>query len=136
LISVAAIFGVITLVGSEALVQNFSQIQTETEGQLPASERFRRPDIWDSTIQIIKDHPLAGVGLGAYQFAYPRYDKSSGTQRVEQSHNDYLQVLSDAGLVGGVIMLAFIILLFARGFAAAETHDREKRAIVLGALTG
>ncbi|MGH9833627.1 MAG: hypothetical protein ACRD9Y_11455, partial [Blastocatellia bacterium] len=32
--------------------------------------------------------------------------------------------------------LAFLILLFARGFSAAQTHNQEKRAIALGALTG
>lgn len=135
-IGAAAVIGASVLVGSEGLVQNFAQIQAETQGQLPASERFSRRDIWNSTIQLIKDHPLLGVGLGAFQFAYTKYDKSSGAQRVEQSHNDYLQVLADAGLIGGVIMLAFIILLFARGFAAAGTHDRRKRAIVFGALAG
>lgn len=136
LIGAGAIVGVTALVGSEGLVQNFSQIQSETQGELPASERFSRRNIWNATIQIIKDHPLFGVGLGAFQFAYTRYDQSSGAQRVEQSHNDYLQVLADAGLIGGAIMLAFVILLFARGFSAAGTHDRRKRAIVLGALTG
>ncbi|MEO6724530.1 MAG: O-antigen ligase family protein [Blastocatellia bacterium] len=136
LIGAAAVIGVSVLVGSEKLVQNFAQIQTETQGQLPASERFSRRDIWNSAIQLVKDHPLLGVGLGAFQFAYTRYDKSSGAQRVEQSHNDYLQVLADAGLLGGAVLLAFIILLFARGFAAAGTHDRRRRAIVFGALAG
>jgi len=135
-IGAAAIIGASALVGSEGLVQNFAQIQAETQGQLPATERFSRRDIWNSTVDLIKDHPLVGVGLGAFQFAYTRYDKSSGAQRVEQSHNDYLQVLADSGLVGGAILLSFIILLFARGFAAAGTHDRRRRAIVFGALAG
>jgi len=136
LIGAAAIAGAAALVGSEGLVQNFAQIQAETGGELPASERFSRRDIWDSTTQLIKDHPLLGVGLGAFQFAYTRYDKSSGAQRVEQSHNDYLQVLADSGLIGGAILLTFIILLFARGFTAAGMHDKRGRAIALGALTG
>jgi O-antigen ligase len=132
----AALGGVTWLVGSEGLVQNLSQTQGEVQGDLPASERFSRRDIWSATSQLIKDHPVIGVGLGAYQFAYTRYDQSSGAQRVEQSHNDYLQIVADAGLIGGVIGLAFIILLFARGFSAAQTHNKEKRAIALGALTG
>lgn len=136
LIGAAAVIGATALVGSEGLVQNFSQIQAETQGGLPASERFSRRDIWSATSHMIKDHPLFGVGLGAFQFAYTRYDQSSGAQRVEQSHNDYLQILADAGLIGGVIMLAFVALLFIRGFTAAGTHDLRKRAIVLGALTG
>ncbi len=136
LIGLGAVAGAILMTGSEGLFQNFSQIQTETEGKLPAGERFSRRDIWSATTQLVKDHPLLGVGLGAFQFAYTRYDQSTGAQRVEQSHNDYLQVLADAGLVGGVLMLAFVALLFAKGFSAVGTHDRKKRAVVMGALAG
>jgi O-antigen ligase len=132
----AAFAGATLLVGSEGLIQNISQTQGEVQGELPASERFSRRDIWSATARLIKDHPVTGVGLGAYQFAYTRYDQSSGAQRVEQSHNDYLQIVADAGIVGGAIALAFVILLFARGFSAAQTQNREKRAIVLGALAG
>jgi O-antigen ligase len=136
LIGASAVAGATLLVGSEGLFQNFSQIQAETQGQLAAGERFSRRDIWDATVQMIQDHPLLGVGLGAFQFAYTRYDQSTGAQRVEQSHNDYLQVLADAGLIGGVLMLVFVVLLFARGFSAVGTHDRKKRAIVMGAFAG
>jgi O-antigen ligase len=135
-LGVAAIFGSMFLVGSEGLVQNISQTQSEIENELPASERYSRRDIWGATKQLIEDHPLLGVGLGAYQLAYTRYDRSSGAQRVEQSHNDYLQIVADAGLIGGLIALVFLILLFARGFSAAQTGDRRERSIILGALTG
>jgi len=131
-----ALAGVTLLVGSEGLIQNISQTQGEIQDELPASERFSRRDIWSATSRLIKDHPYIGVGLGAFQFAYTRYDQSSGAQRVEQSHNDYLQIVADAGLVGGLIALVFVFLLFARGFSAAQTDDREKRAITLGALAG
>ena len=136
LIGAGAIAGAMLLVGSEGLVANFSQIQAETGGQLPASERFSRRDIWRATAELIKDHPMTGVGLGAFQFAYTRYDQSSGIQRVEQAHNDYLQIVADAGFIGGFIALVFIVLLFVRGFSALQTHNRQKRAVVMGALAG
>jgi O-antigen ligase len=136
LIGAGAIAGAMLLVGSEGLVANFSQIQAETGGELPASERFSRRDIWRSTAELIKDHPMTGVGLGAFQFAYTRYDQSSGIQRVEQSHNDYLQIVADGGYIGGFIALVFIVLLFVRGFATLQTHNRQKRAVVMGALAG
>lgn len=136
LIGIGAIAGAMLLVGSEGLVANFSQLQTETQGELPASERFSRRDIWNATTQLIKDHPVTGVGLGAFQFAYTRYDQSSGIQRVEQSHNDYLQIVADGGLIGGFIALTFIVLLFVRGFITVQTHNRQKRAVVIGALAG
>ncbi len=136
LLGFAALSGATLLVGSEGLIQNISQTQGEIQDELPASERFSRREIWTATSRLIKDHPYLGVGLGAFQFAYTRYDQSSGAQRVEQSHNDYLQIVADAGLAGGVIALAFVILLFVRGFSAAQTRNREKRAIIFGALAG
>jgi hypothetical protein len=32
--------------------------------------------------------------------AFTQFDTNSGLERVEQAHNEYLQVASDAGLVG------------------------------------
>ncbi len=133
---VVMVVGAMFFTGSDELVQNLSQLRKETQTETPASERFSRHLIWRATAQMIKDHPLWGVGLGAYPLAYTRYDPSSGMQRVEQSHNDYLQIVADAGLVGGLLALGFLLLLFGRGFAAAQTRDRRHRAIVLGALTG
>ncbi len=132
--------GVMLLAGPEDLMTNFSNISVEQGTETGAAARqagelFSRRDIWGATTQLIKDHPLIGTGLGAFQMAYPRYDPSSGLQRVEQAHNDYLQILADAGLIGGLIALAFIALLFSRGFAAARNRDRPRRAIVIGALT-
>jgi O-antigen ligase len=135
-LGIAAIFGSLFLVGSEGLVQNIAQSQSESQNELLASERYSRRDIWSATSNMIKDHPWLGVGLGAYQFAYTRYDKSSGTQRVEQAHNDYLQIVADAGLIGGLIVLVFVILLFARGVSAAQVRDRRRRSIIIGALAG
>jgi O-antigen ligase len=136
ILGAAAILGSIFLVGSEGLVKNIAQTREEMTSELPASERFSRRDIWSATRRLIEDHPYLGVGLGAYQYAYTRYDLSSGAQRVEQSHNDYLQILADAGLFGGLTALAFVIILFTRGLSAAQTRDRRRRAIILGALTG
>ena len=138
LLAAATIIGSILLVGSEGLVANLAQLEKEA-GSTVANDnfdRYSRRDIWGASWQLIKDHPVVGVGLGAFQFAYTRYDPSSGSQRVEQTHNDYLQILADAGLVGGLLTLTFVVLLFVLGFASLNTRDQRRRAVVLGALTG
>ncbi len=129
-------FGAMFLTSSDELLQRFGQVQENMQlGEL-ADERYSRRELWQTTMQMVKDHPILGVGLGAYQFAYPRYDQSSGIFRTEQSHNDYLQILADTGIVGALALLAFVVLLFARSFAAMQTRDLVQRAISLGALAG
>jgi O-antigen ligase len=55
---------------------------------------------------------------------------------VEQAHNDYLQVLSDGGIVGAVIALWFIFLI-ARDIARAARHKSQvMSATALGAGGG
>jgi O-antigen ligase len=77
-----------------------------------------------------------GSGLGSFSVIYTRYDTRNGVFRLEQAHNDYLQTLSDAGILGGLIGIAFIVILFRRGFARRDTHDKFRRSVTTGALAG
>jgi O-antigen ligase len=95
-----------------------------------------RAHFWRGTLEMIKDHPLLGVGLGAFSDAYPRYDTGGGTYRLEQAHNDYLQILSDAGLVGGLLGLVFVAALFRVAFRQVQSRDKFRRGVALGALSG
>ena len=56
--------------------------------------------------------------------------------RLEQAHNDYLQILADAGIVGALLGLAFLIILFSKGFARRNTSDNFRSGIATGALAG
>jgi len=95
-----------------------------------------RAHFWGVTLDIIHAHPFTGTGLGAFGVIYTRYDSRNGLYRLEQAHNDYLQVLSDAGIVGAALGLVFIIALFRMGFARRETGDQFRRGVATGALAG
>ena len=95
-----------------------------------------RAHFWAVTLDIIKAHPVIGVGLGAFGVIYTRYDTRNGLFRLEQAHNDYLQVLSDAGIVGGVLALSFVVLLFYKALARARSRDDFRRGVALAALSG
>ncbi|HEX5705378.1 MAG TPA: O-antigen ligase family protein [Pyrinomonadaceae bacterium] len=95
-----------------------------------------RAHFWRVTLDVIKAYPLIGSGLGSFGAIYTRYDTRNGLYRLEQAHNDYLQTISDAGIIGAILGLAFIFILFRRGFARRETHDRFRRAVTTGALAG
>ena len=95
-----------------------------------------RAHFWSVTLDIIHAHPFIGTGLGAFGVIYTRYDSRNGLYRLEQAHNDYLQVLSDGGIIGAALGLFFIIALFRMGFARRETGDEFRRGVATGALAG
>ena len=95
-----------------------------------------RAHFWSGTLQIIRDHPLLGTGLGSFGSVYTRYDTGNGTYRLEQAHNDYLQIFSDAGVVGGLLGVVFVFLLFRTALRRMQSPDRFRRGVALGALAG
>ncbi|HXC70330.1 MAG TPA: O-antigen ligase family protein [Pyrinomonadaceae bacterium] len=96
-----------------------------------------RSHFWAVTLDIIKAHPFVGTGLGAYGVIYTKYDSRNGLFRLEQAHNDYLQVVSDGGTIGAVLALGFVALLFYKAIQRAKTtKDDFRRAVALGSLSG
>lgn len=126
-----AIFGmVLFLGGDESLLRGvgLSSAEDFTNGRL---------HFWSVALQIIKDYPILGAGLDAFGTVFPRYDTWNGTFRVEQAHNDYLQIFADAGVFGFALAIAFIYLLFKRGLERfRQTSDRFRRGAGIGALAG
>jgi O-antigen ligase len=56
--------------------------------------------------------------------------------RLEQAHNDYLQVLSDGGIIGAVIGLFFVVNLFRMGFMRRDSRDDFRRGVATAAMAG
>jgi O-antigen ligase len=123
------LLGVMLLGGEFSLTRFIDTVNTED----PTTGRAH---FWSVTLEMIKANPILGTGLGAYGVIYTRYDTRNGLYRLEQAHNDYLQVFSDAGVVGGVLAFAFVVLLFYRGFGRARSRDNFRRGVALGALGG
>jgi O-antigen ligase len=127
---VLALFGAAVLFGGEAAL---SRLVGTVNSDDPTTGRAH---FWSVTLQIIRTHPIIGTGLGSFGLAYTQFDTRNGLFRLEQAHNDYLQVMSDAGIIGACLGLFFIIALFRTGFARRETEDPLRRGIATGALAG
>lgn len=81
-------------------------------------------------------HPILGVGLGAFETVYPIYGRGDGSFVIEFAHSDYLQVLSDSGVVGGALALWFIIVIFRSVAAAVKSRDPLVSGFALGGGAG
>jgi len=121
--------GVILLGGEFSITRFIDTVNTDD----PTTGRAH---FWSVTLDIIKAHPYIGTGLGAFGVIYTRYDTRNGHYRLEQAHNDYLQVLSDAGIVGGFLALSFVVVLFYKAISRAKSRDDFRRGVALAALSG
>ncbi|HEX8251209.1 MAG TPA: O-antigen ligase family protein [Pyrinomonadaceae bacterium] len=96
-----------------------------------------RSHFWSVTLQIIRDYPIFGAGFNAYGVAFTRYDTWNGSLRIEQAHNDYLQIFADAGIFGFACAIAFVYFLFKQGLEKInQAGDRFRRGVAVGALAG
>lgn len=127
---IVALFAGVVLLGGEAALSRFA-------GTVNADDPTTgRAHFWSTSLKIIEERPILGVGLGAFHLAYTRYDTRNGLFRLEQAHNDYLQVLTDAGIVGALLGLFFIGALFRAGLQRRESADTFRRGVATGALAG
>ncbi|MCA1608651.1 MAG: O-antigen ligase family protein [Acidobacteria bacterium] len=95
-----------------------------------------RSQIWKQTLDVIAANFPLGAGLGAFGVAYTSHDELSGLERVEQAHNDYLQVAADAGLPGILIGLFFLFFLTIQINSIANIKNTFRRGAAVGAATG
>ena len=96
-----------------------------------------RMKIWDSAVTMIKQSPVFGYGPAAFAWKYPPYKNPTLKCMVTYTHNDYLNALVDYGIVGGLIIAAFMIYLLLRVTLISKLYDYpDNQAILLGALGG
>jgi O-antigen ligase/tetratricopeptide (TPR) repeat protein len=96
-----------------------------------------RPAVWKATLGMIGDFPRVGVGLAAWPEIFPRYEPSPwSVNYFREAHNDYLQYLSETGIVGSLLALAFVGLVLARIFAAKRSLPDKDWPLVGALLLG
>jgi O-antigen ligase len=125
------LIGAVLLLGGDAPLSRGVGLTTQ------ADVSSGRLHFWSVGLQIFLAHPILGAGLDAFGTAFPLYDTWNGTFRVEQAHNEYLQMLADAGILGFICIAAFIFLLFKQGLQRIGTeHSHFRRSVAVGALAG
>jgi len=127
------IFGLAMLwaawIGLDAVISRF----------FTTSEDFKmRWLFWVSTSQIIKDFPLFGSGLGTFAQIFPMYRSFPIRGFVTHAENDFLQLVSDTGLIGIGILFALFLFLFIKAISKIYSLSAREpgRYIAIGGLVG
>jgi O-antigen ligase len=122
-------------VGGEPVVSNFQLAATDfSQQEMENNINTSRKEIWSATWQLIKAHPIGGVGFGGYWIGITKYHSASGEMTPQQAHNDYLELMASGGLVGAALLAWFVVVLLKRTRQSLRSPDRFYRAACLGAL--
>jgi len=92
-----------------------------------------------SSIRMIKDHPIIGVGLNTFMKAYPKYkvrDVDVITADACYAHNNYLQMAGETGLVGLAVFLLAIAMFFMEARGVYRQGASYARHAALGLVCG
>ena len=101
-----------------------------------------RPQTWLDTTKMIKDRPVLGFGPGNYGLVYEDYRQRVKSVRIEtvHPHNEYLELLAEYGVIGGLLVLCILTSVSVQMIRFIRTSPRPYHALpavaLLGALAG
>jgi O-antigen ligase len=114
-----------------------------TDGSLD-SALSGRLDIWKTSARMIADHPLNGVGVRAFRYAYPHYAPPDDHFLVAEpcgtglgachAHQVVLEVLTETGALGLLLWLAAVALAW-RAWRSVGAAARSRAFPVTLALS-
>jgi hypothetical protein len=93
-----------------------------------------RYHLWQSAVDENRSALLAGTGSGTFQFWWARNATTSET--VHDAHSLYLQTLGELGIVGLLVLTAFLLTTLIGGAWATVRAGPDERTPLAAALAG
>lgn len=115
----------ISAVGWIVMGEQFSRrIATLTDGQLVEDSRWAH---WNDGVEVGKQFPMLGTGLGTYQHSYLPFEENTLDCWFQHAHNQYIETAADAGtigliLLGGLLLVTVFSIIKIRRTRSAILH--------------
>jgi O-antigen ligase len=103
------LFSLLTWLGGKELTTRVFSISTETRTEISGGVRL---NIDRDSFAMFRRKPVLGWGLGTFPVVYPEFRSFYTNFFVNEAHNDYLQLLTETGIVGVAVMLWFLVALY------------------------
>lgn len=97
---------------------------------------------WKNSVEMIKEHPVLGVGPGNWKVNFPKYglypldyNVEQGITHVQRPHNDYLWVLTEGGPIALICFLGLFVLAGSRLLKNLKAPDSKQSMAIDLALS-
>lgn len=90
-------------------------------------EIIKRKLLWMDSAGIISIFPLTGTGFGSFKNIYPAYTSipfavQNRGQEITHAHNDYVELMTDGGVIAFLQIAWFVIVVLLRSFLAYRSR--------------
>lgn len=92
--------------------------QTKTEDETLDASSQTRIDIWKKSIEYFKSNPIIGMGFSTVYFL-------ELANNLHDTHNIYLKILVEQGIIGFIFFLLFIFLSLKNGIILYKNADDQ-----------
>jgi len=92
---------------------------------------FDRLPTWRDTLEIIKVFWLTGAGFGTFVDIFPLFRTIPGSSVFDHAHNDYLELITDGGIISFVLAGWFVVAVMRHGWGMIRKR-RDKFSILIG----
>jgi O-antigen ligase len=75
------------------------------------------------SLAMVRSRPLLGWGLGTFPSVYPQFRSFYDDAPIQEAHDDYMQMLVETGMAGGVITLWFLFVVYREGWRNVGRGD-------------
>jgi|WetSurMetagenome_2_1015567.scaffolds.fasta_scaffold00091_46 O-antigen ligase/tetratricopeptide (TPR) repeat protein len=115
----------------------FSRFQQLQDLNLADAGNLDRIELWKNSIAVIKDFPLTGSGFGSLSSVYPGYETEWTEMKVFHSHNDYIQLVAEGGIIALVLAVWFMCaVLYKARKVIPGRRDAYSIFLYMGSLAG
>jgi O-antigen ligase len=117
----------------EPIIEHFiSTLDAET-GRLTDA----RLPLWKDALKIVVDFPLTGAGFGSFADIFPSYKGFDDHLLYDHAHNDYIELLTDGGLIAFLLAAWFVVSILWLGLRQIFLRqDRSAILLSIGAFSG
>lgn len=118
--------------GGKELTSRVATISAESKTEISGG---MRTSIDRDAIRMFRRKPILGWGLGTFPTVYPEFRSFYTNFFVNQAHNDYLQLLSEMGLLGFAIMLWYLAVVYVKAIPKIANWTSDVSSAVTLACT-
>jgi len=122
----------------EHAIERFSTIESEM-----AMDKKSRNTVWEYTIEVIRNNPLLGVGLGEITYfkrmIQAGFREEMMARPLDNPHNSYLEIAVTAGIPALILFISFNAVLIRKGISkilALSESAKDNSLYLMGFIAG